>query len=310
VPGRVHTIEASPDSLGPEHLDVLLEHGVRRVSMGIESLDESVLDTVRRRHTAAQALAACRLVLDRGLTLNVDLIYGLPGQTEEGFRRDLDRAAAAGVSSLCLYALRLNANTAVANVVEAGERFDLERLVRWRRFVFRAAEEAGFVRTRPYFFERPGPSSLPSQSPDEPLLGIGMSARSQIGDTVFRNLDRSAGYLERIEGGESPVETVFRMGEGDRQALFLAGGLGNGRALSRAAWSRRFARVIDDDHGERLGALRDGGLLVDDGDSLRLSEDGLAVYDRVVLGFYPEVRAAALRELPPPRAPRSAGRST
>lgn len=305
APGRVHTIEASPDSLGPGHLDVLLEHGVRRVSMGIESLDESVLDAVHRRHSAAQALAACRLVLDRGLTLNVDLIYGLPGQSMEGFRRDLERAATAGASSLCLYALRLNAHTAVANVVGTGERFDLERLVRWRRFVFRAAEEAGFVRTRPYFFERAGRTSLPSQSPDEPLLGIGMSARSQIGDAVFRNLDRSAGYVDRIEAGESPVETVFRLGEGDRQALFVAGTLGNGRALRREAWARRFGRAIEDDHGERLAALREGGLLVDDGEAFRLSEGGMAVYDRILLGFYPEARQSALRSLPPPRPPRT-----
>ncbi|MFM8408942.1 MAG: radical SAM protein, partial [Alphaproteobacteria bacterium] len=95
-PGRVHTIEASPDSLTPEHLDVLEDHGVRRISMGIESLDDSVLAKVSRRHGAAQALEACRLVLERGIALNVDLIYGLPGQTHEGFRRDLERAVDAG----------------------------------------------------------------------------------------------------------------------------------------------------------------------------------------------------------------------
>ncbi|MFM7143620.1 MAG: coproporphyrinogen-III oxidase family protein, partial [Alphaproteobacteria bacterium] len=230
-PGRVHTIEASPDSLTPEHLDVLEAHGVRRISMGIESLDDSVLATVSRRHGAAQALEACRLVLDRGIALNVDLIYGLPGQTHEGFRRDLERAVDAGVTSLCLYALRLNAHTAVANVVASSERLDLPRLLDWRRFVFGAADDLGLERRRPYFFEPRGTRSLPEQSPDEPLLGVGTSARSQIGDTVFRNLDRSTGYVERIERGESPVETSFRLREGDRQALFVAATLGNGGSL-------------------------------------------------------------------------------
>ena len=301
LPGRVHTIEASPDSLTPAHLDVLQEHGVARVSMGIESLDDRVLDTVRRRHSATQALDACRLVLDRGLVLNVDLIYGLPGQTPDGFRRDIERAAAAGVSSLCLYSLRLNVHTPVATSVVPGERFDLARLVGWRRFVHRAATELGFVRTRPYFFEREGASTLPAQSPDEPLLGIGMSARSQLGDVVFRNLGRSAGYVERVDGGDSPVETLFRLGEGDLQASFVAGTLGNGRLLRRDAWDRRFGGTLDKAFGERLQALRDGGLLADDGESVRLTEDGLAVYDRVVLGFYPKSRQEALRELPPPR---------
>ena len=269
--------------------------------MGIESLDDRVLDTVRRRHSATQALDACRLVLDRGLVLNVDLIYGLPGQTPDGFRRDIERAAAAGVSSLCLYSLRLNVHTPVATSVVPGERFDLARLVGWRRFVHRAATELGFVRTRPYFFEREGASTLPAQSPDEPLLGIGMSARSQLGDVVFRNLGRSAGYVERVDGGDSPVETLFRLSEGDLQASFVAGTLGNGRLLRRDAWDRRFGGTLDKAFGERLQALRDGGLLADDGESVRLTEDGLAVYDRVVLGFYPKSRQEALRELPPPR---------
>ncbi|MFM7736919.1 MAG: hypothetical protein ACKPBU_13185, partial [Alphaproteobacteria bacterium] len=162
-------------------------------------------------------------------------------------------------------------------------------------------DDLGLERRRPYFFEPRGTRSLPEQSPDEPLLGVGTSARSQIGDTVFRNLDRSTGYVERIERGESPVETSFRLREGDRQALFVAATLGNGGSLRRDDWRRRFGRPIDDEHGGRMAALRDGALLVDDGESIRLSTDGLLVYDRVVLGFYPEFRQAEVRDLPPPR---------
>ena len=125
------------------------------------------------------------------------------------------------------------------------ERLDLEHLVRWRRFVFRAAEEAGYLRTRPYFFERPGATPLPSQPPDRPLLGLGMSARSQVGGTVFRNVDRVAGYVERVERGESPVETVFELAEDDRRALLVAGTLGSGKPLARDAWRKHLGRSIE-----------------------------------------------------------------
>lgn len=310
-PGRVHTIEASPDSVEPAHLDVLRAYGIGRISMGVESLDESILDTVHRRHGPADALRSCRLIVERGFDLNVDLIYGLPGQSPEAFRRDVAAATAAGVSSLSLYALRLNANTPVARAVGHGERFDLAHLVRWRSFVFATAAEFGFRRVRPYHFVREGAAALAPQSSGQALVGLGMSARSQIGATVFRNVDRSAEYVSRIERGESPVESLMELDDGDRRAQAVAGTLGNGAPLSRAAWRERFGSPPEAFFGERLQALVDGGLLEDRGADLALTGDGLLVYDRIVLGFYPAARQESLRSLASlrPRPPASGGRT-
>ena len=75
---HVHTVEASPETISPAHIEVLKRRGVGRVSMGIQSLDNAVLGAVHRRHSAEQALAACELLVGSGLIVNVDLIYGLP----------------------------------------------------------------------------------------------------------------------------------------------------------------------------------------------------------------------------------------
>jgi oxygen-independent coproporphyrinogen III oxidase len=292
---RVHTLEASPDSISEAHLRVLRDHGIGRVSMGIESLDDAVLETVHRRHSPAQALAACRLVVDSGLLLNIDLIYGLPGQTESSFRRDLQAVAEAGVSSLCLYALRLNENTPVAAQLTAGERLDLARLMRWREFVTRAAAEIGFTQARCYTFKRrsgvapkhePGPASLADGMVCQ--LGIGMSARSQLGHAVYRNHERSDVYMQRVEQGLSPVETVFNLDVRDRKTQFVAGSLGNGEALERAAYESTFGAAIDADFDELLERLRGAELIEDDGVRIVLTETGKLVYDRVLLCFYPE----------------------
>jgi len=72
-------------TITPEHVRVLRRRGIDRVSMGIETLDASILDTIHRRHSPAQALDACSLLVESGLFVNVDLIYALPGQTESGF---------------------------------------------------------------------------------------------------------------------------------------------------------------------------------------------------------------------------------
>ena len=95
---HVHTVEASPETISPGHVEVLKRRGIGRVSMGIQSLDEDVLGTVHRRHSSAQALAAVDLLVGSGLILNVDLIYGLPHQTPESFLRDLRALAERGAA--------------------------------------------------------------------------------------------------------------------------------------------------------------------------------------------------------------------
>ncbi len=292
---HVNTLEASPDSMSEAHIRVLQDHGIGRVSIGIESLDDAVLGAVHRRHSAAQALAACRMVADSGLILNIDLIYGLPGQTEASFRRDLEAVADSGVRSLCLYALRLNENTPVATQLTAAERLDLARLMRWRAFVTHAAEEIGFTQTRCYTFKRlDSVASWHERAPAPRAdgmsyeLGIGMSARSQLGHAVYRNHERSDVYMQRVEQGLSPVETVFDLDVRDRKTQFVAGSLGNGKALERAAYERTFGASIDTDFDELLARLRSAELIDDDNVRIVLTETGKLVYDRVLLCFYPE----------------------
>jgi oxygen-independent coproporphyrinogen-3 oxidase len=299
----VHTLEASPESISDAHLRVLQDHGIGRVSMGIETLDDAVLDTVHRRHGPAQTLEACRMVVGSGILLNVDLIYGLPGQTESSFRRDLEAVAAAGVSSLCLYALRLNENTPVGAQLAAEERLDLASLMRWRAFVTRAADEVGFQQTRCYGFKRrDGVASVQEPAPGSRTngmscqLGVGMSARSQLGHVVYRNHERSDVYMQRVERGESPVETVFHLDVADRKTQFVAGSLGNGKALERAAYERTFGASIDADFDGLLERLRGAQLIEDDGVWIVLTETGTLVYDRVLLCFYPRRAQRWLRD--------------
>lgn len=294
-------VEASPDSLTDEHLAVLHKHGIRWMSVGVESLDETVLGTVRRRHSAAQALAALRRVVENGLLLNADLIYGLPGQSMQGFRRDLEAVSEAGVHSICMYALRLDGTNKVAGQLAEAERLDLARVMRWRAFVAGAARALGFTQTRSYTWKRrieakakPVASGRRRQAEANGGIqefALGMSARSQLGGTVYRNHEQIQVYLDRVERGVSPVECAFALTEPDQRTQFVAGTLGSGRPLDRAAYEQRFGSGIDAHYGELLGRLRGAGITLDDGAQIALTELGLLAYDRVIERFYPPPRA-------------------
>ncbi|MGQ0635974.1 MAG: coproporphyrinogen-III oxidase family protein [Planctomycetaceae bacterium] len=292
---NVHVVEASPESITADHVDVLRRRGIGRVSMGTQSLEENVLNDVHRRHTALQTLEACDLVVGSGLILNIDLIYGLPGQTYDSFRRDFSAIAKRGVQSVTVYDLRLNEQTPVARRLADEERLELERLVRWRLVVMQTAADLGFTQTRWHTFKRLDTiASRHKRAPHHDhsgngyQLGIGMSARSHLGATVYRNHERIPKYLERIEAGRSPVEHVIRLGDDDCRTLYVAHTLGDGKPLDSADYERVFGNSIDDDFGEPLFRLREGGLIEDDNGILRLSEIGRMVHDRLTFNFYPK----------------------
>lgn len=125
----VHTVEASPESVTDDHLEVLKRHGAGRVSMGIQSLEDDVLESVRRGHAPDLALAASQRIINAGLILNIDLMYGLPGQDQAVFRRDFERVAGAGAHAVTAYNLRLNERTPVSRALLPEERFDIARLI-------------------------------------------------------------------------------------------------------------------------------------------------------------------------------------
>ena len=292
--GAVHTVETSPETISQAHLDVFRRHGIGRVSMGIQSLEREVLDTVHRDQTSEGALGACALLLDSGLIVNTDLIYGLPGQTRESFLFDLTTLAELGVPSLTLYSLHVTERTPVARVL-GDQPFDLAGLMGWRAFVKRSAEDLGYTQTRWHSFKRLDTIARTHQFErdfDNQLagtqFGVGLSARSHLGRVMYRNHEVHDTYIDRIERGESPVQQRFDFEEDDLMTQFIARSLGDGKPLHRAEYERVFGRSIDSDFGVLLDRLRRAALIDDDGATLLLAERGKLVYDLVTLAFYPE----------------------
>jgi oxygen-independent coproporphyrinogen-3 oxidase len=302
--GATLTVECSPESLTDAHIDVLRRRGVNRTSMGIQSLDADVLAAIHRRHGVAEAaLGACDRLRAAGFVVNVDLIYGLPGQSEASFRRDLAAVTEHRPHSLTLYNLRLNEHTPLAQVVADLDRLDLAALVRWRSVVRAATRELGYTQTRWHTFVAPhGRTSAYDRAPCVDgfgagrQLGVGMSAVSHLGVTVYRNAEGFDTYVRRIESGESPVDGVFALGADDHRTLFIARSLGDGRALDRAAYAAHFGRPIEDDFGPLLGRLEAAELIADDGGGLALTDTGRLVYDLLLLQFYPAHAQAWLDE--------------
>jgi oxygen-independent coproporphyrinogen-3 oxidase len=99
----------------------MVDAGVNRVSLGVQSFDDEVLATLGRSHDGAQAEEALSLAAGSGVSVGVDLICGVPGQTPASWADTLERAAVPGVGHVSVYPLSVEENTPLADAVDAGE---------------------------------------------------------------------------------------------------------------------------------------------------------------------------------------------
>ncbi len=240
--GEVNTVECSPESITPEHVNVLLKHGIERVSMGVQTLQGRVQTAVHREHAAERVFESCRLLVSAGFMVNVDLIYGLPEQTEAGFVNDFTALAEQGVHAFTAYHLRINERTPVGRALAADERLDVQRLVRWRSLIKAHAQRLGFLPTRWHTFKRRDPATAANVvrrfrdvTGQGEQFSAGISARSRLNNIVFRNHSAYDEYLQCIERGQSPVAETVELSA--RRSSSSLPGPDLGRRLSAVARS-------------------------------------------------------------------------
>jgi oxygen-independent coproporphyrinogen-3 oxidase len=177
------TIEANPDDVDTEWVEQIAALGFNRVSMGVQSLVDSELQAVGRRHSADQALRAIDTLRSRGIeNISCDLIYGLPGQTIESWRYSLQRLLAEGLPHLSAYLLsyepgtRLYAALTTGRLQEASE----EMVQEMYAILCQEATAAGFQHYEISNFALPGLHSRHNSAYWDftPYLGLGPGAHS------------------------------------------------------------------------------------------------------------------------------------
>ena len=120
--GAEITVEANPGDVTREKLTTLEGCGVNRISLGVQSFDDRDLTFLKRRHTGKVAVEALDLIGSQGInSLGIDLIYGVPGQTEDGWLKTLERAVSFHPEHISCYQLTAAENTKLWEMLERGE---------------------------------------------------------------------------------------------------------------------------------------------------------------------------------------------
>ncbi|HEV2841373.1 MAG TPA: radical SAM family heme chaperone HemW [Chthoniobacterales bacterium] len=226
---REWTVEANPGSVSPRKAALLRSLGVNRISLGVQSWDDELLTLLGREHNAAQAEASFQILRDAGFSnLNIDLMFGLPGQTLAAWEATLRKTIALGPEHISTYCLTYEEDTEFFARQARGEfREDPDSDARFLESAMEILESAGFEHYEISNYAREGFASVHNRGywAGEDYLGLGPSAFSTVGLERSQNISDYRGYSDRILAGSSAVSSTEiltpQMKRGERIALSL-----------------------------------------------------------------------------------------
>lgn len=206
------TLEANPDDLTEEYVSMLRTLPFNRISMGIQTFDAPTLKLLNRRHNAAQAIAAIHRLRQAGFrNISIDLIYGLPDETDQRWERDLQQAVGLDVEHISAYHLTYEKGTRIYEMLQSHRisEVDEESSLRFFSALMDTLGAAGYEHYEISNFCKPGMYSRHNTAywKGIPYLGCGPSAHSFNAETREWNTASLEGYIKSIEEGQRSSET-------------------------------------------------------------------------------------------------------
>ncbi len=285
-PGTEFTVEANPETVTTELLEILVAGGVNRLSIGAQSFNPAHLKTLERWHDPANVARAMRLAREAGLSnLSLDLIFAIPGQSLDDWLSDLDAAIALHPTHLSCYALTFEPHTPLTIRLNSGQVQRLDEDLEAEMFLVtrKRLNAAGYKAYEISNFAQPGFECRHNLAywRNEDWLTAGPSASGHLAGLRWKNAPHLGRYLDST--GLAPLSECERPAPGTRLAERLMMGLRLAEGLDMASVMAQ-AREIG--RGEALASVvaattRCGNLLSANG-RLTIAEPSLLITDTIL----------------------------
>lgn len=295
---RQYTFDVDPNTIigeeGRERLRMMRDHGVDRLTIGIQSLDDEILRLMNRHHGAAEAIESIDETHAVGMTVNIEFIFGFPGQTIEGWAEMMHRACQLGVEEIQLYRLKIDAygdyQGPVKHLIE--KRPDLipsaEQTIIMKQVAIDILAQYGYTENlRRVFSKEYKHHSRYAHNQCCRLLdqiGLGLTAFSSLRDRFALNTQYFDEYYSLIESGHLPINRglVRSREEQLRWAIILP--LKN-RSARKSDFLRVTGEPMDKYFRAKIAKLQEAGLVVEDEERLALTKLGAFFADEVAQQF-------------------------
>ena len=245
------TLEANPDDLSSERIFELSKSPINRLSIGIQSFYEDDLKMMNRAHNSAEAINCLKEATKYFDNISLDLIYGIPGMSDEMWKQNIETALSFGIPHISSYALTVEPKTALKKLIDAGKIAEPQDEAALNHFMIlvETLQKNGFIH---YELSNFGKENYFSKNNSaywlgKKYIGIGPSAHSYDGIKRGWNIANNSLYLKAIQNDELPIETEV-LTVSDRYNEYIMTGL-------RTIWGVSLERIENEFGLEYLNYL-------------------------------------------------------
>jgi len=291
------TFECEPGTLTEAKLAAIREMGVTRLSLGVENYDDRILELNGRAHRSPEIGRAYAFARSLGFPqINIDLIAGMLGETDDNWRACIDRTLALDPDSVTIYQMELPYNTTISSDILKGTRQFAEPVANWatkRRWVeeaFGALEAAGYHIGSAYTAVK-NPQTTKFVYRDRlwegaDLIGLGVASFGHVNGVHMQNLDTWEKYSDAIDRDEIPLGRAYRPTTEERLIREFVLQLKRG-SLRPDYFGAKYGVDVLERFAEGLGSLKSSGYLARaDRDGIALNRAGLLRVDVLLPRFF------------------------
>lgn len=276
------TAEANPESTNFSKFKLLKEKGVNRISLGIQSLHDGYLKFLGRNHDARSARRAFYEIRDAGFeNVNVDLMFGFPGQTPRELERDVRQVVDLGSEHVSLYALTIEENSRfyARDLPLPPSQVQAEQYL----LVMRLLESAGLQQYEISNFARPGRESRHNLNTWQggEYIGLGVGAHSHLGQERFWNCSRFQNYMEQIQREGSAQEGCELLSSRQQFKEKLLFGLRMNQGVDVLVLEKESGCFLNGEESEQINGFVQAGFFEKEQGMLRTTLQGRLVLDEL-----------------------------
>lgn len=289
--GAEVTLEMNPGTVSRDQLRLFRKSGVNRASFGAQTFDDAELAKLGRSHSSAETFKTFHELRAAGFdNVSFDLIAGLPGQTLDGWQRNIELSLALQPEHLSFYLLEVHSGTPLADHIRRGLQPvpDEDLAAVMYEWMIERAAAAGYEHYEISNLCKPGFSSRHNTKywTGAAYYGFGCSAHSFDGRARRWSNQRDVlRYVENVEQGASPVVEEQELTEADLRAEALFLGMRMMRGVDVREYSELFGVDLRTQHQDELDRFREAGLVEFDGDLIRLTRSGALMSNEVFAAF-------------------------
>jgi oxygen-independent coproporphyrinogen-3 oxidase len=284
------TLEANPDDLTNKKLIGLKSVGINRLSIGVQSFDDTVLRFLNRSHTGARAIDSIQTARQLGFdNISLDLIYSIPNQPLTGWERNIDTALSLSPEHISAYSLTIEEKTAFGKWHKAGKLLEMEEEAQAQQF-----EALMELLTKNHYehyeisnFCLPGFTSKHNSSywGQQTYLGVGPSAHSFNGHSRQFNVANNWLYLQSLEKAVVPF-TLEALTRENKINEYILTGIRTNKGIDLTYLEASFGFHFITFNERKLSQWLDNGCVEMKGNNIRLSGKGKLVADKIASDFF------------------------